>query len=432
MPYACTIVGGHPNLVPSEERSYRVVGLRERQQFQACSPQNPGQCRSWTLHRFELTCDGVKVPWVAVVAAEALRQQRRARLENGRFHLQMGRWWNGPPQDACARADLWRYPQIERLCNNRAAIGAPRFVEIPSGFAPAFGLAIRFVSVTSPLPVSVSSQGRPAVVSTGPETALARRKVSAPHPSAKRPEASHAALAPAPGDPPAIQAAPSAAKKAVDGVPGLTSFPKRTAPSPIASEKIAEKPTAEPVATSPKLDQLSPAGNTSPRPAAEIAVSDVHNLLWALFAALVVGLAGAVVALRRARLPHVPGTMRDFASATLWTEPARPVAADAVRTARLQVYSTPHLGAKSIAQVAPSPRGVLATVPATLAEAQQVLGMGISDTASEAAIKKIVDGLRQSWHPDHANSEIDREEREVRSKQINAAWDIIRGKRAEV
>ena len=71
-------------------------------------------------------------------------------------------------------------------------------------------------------------------------------------------------------------------------------------------------------------------------------------------------------------------------------------------------------------------------MPSTRIEALQVLGIGVSPTANEAALKKIVDGLRQSWHPDHAADEDDRALRELRSKQINAAWDLLRSQRAEV
>lgn len=70
-------------------------------------------------------------------------------------------------------------------------------------------------------------------------------------------------------------------------------------------------------------------------------------------------------------------------------------------------------------------------IPHTRAEALQMLGMGVSRDATEAAMKKIVDGLRLSWHPDLAKDEADRQLREFRVKQINAAWDLIQGKRLE-
>jgi hypothetical protein len=65
-------------------------------------------------------------------------------------------------------------------------------------------------------------------------------------------------------------------------------------------------------------------------------------------------------------------------------------------------------------------------MPATDAEALEVLGA--SPDASLPVIKKIVDGLRQSWHPDLARSEDDRRVREQRLQQINVAWDILSGR----
>ena len=67
-------------------------------------------------------------------------------------------------------------------------------------------------------------------------------------------------------------------------------------------------------------------------------------------------------------------------------------------------------------------------MPSTREEALRVLG--VTADASETAIKKIVDGLRLSWHSDYAIDADDLEVRELRTKQVNAAWDIIRGKRA--
>ena len=70
-------------------------------------------------------------------------------------------------------------------------------------------------------------------------------------------------------------------------------------------------------------------------------------------------------------------------------------------------------------------------IPLTHADALRVLGMGVTRDASPASIKKIVDGLRMSWHPDYATDEADRRLRELRMKQINAAWEIISGTRRE-
>jgi len=51
--------------------------------------------------------------------------------------------------------------------------------------------------------------------------------------------------------------------------------------------------------------------------------------------------------------------------------------------------------------------------------------LGINASSSETVLKKAVNALRQCWHPDFATDEEDRRLREVRTKQINVAWDLI-------
>jgi hypothetical protein len=69
-----------------------------------------------------------------------------------------------------------------------------------------------------------------------------------------------------------------------------------------------------------------------------------------------------------------------------------------------------------------------ADAPSTVFEAYRILGL--NPDAPYAAVKKVVDALRMSWHPDHARDEADRLYREVRIKQINAAWDLLKDARA--
>lgn len=70
--------------------------------------------------------------------------------------------------------------------------------------------------------------------------------------------------------------------------------------------------------------------------------------------------------------------------------------------------------------------GGAARTPATLDEACAYLG--VNPRAGEAVIKKVVDALRQNWHPDLALDEADRRARDERIKRINAAWDLIRAR----
>ena len=55
--------------------------------------------------------------------------------------------------------------------------------------------------------------------------------------------------------------------------------------------------------------------------------------------------------------------------------------------------------------------------------------LGVSNGVSEAILKRLVEALRISWHPDLARNDADRELRDIRIKEINVAWDLITGKR---
>jgi len=68
-------------------------------------------------------------------------------------------------------------------------------------------------------------------------------------------------------------------------------------------------------------------------------------------------------------------------------------------------------------------------MPRTKAEAYRVLG--VNANVSDAALKKVVDALRMSWHPDLAgDDDADRALRETRIRQINLAWDLIKADEA--
>lgn len=69
------------------------------------------------------------------------------------------------------------------------------------------------------------------------------------------------------------------------------------------------------------------------------------------------------------------------------------------------------------------------TLPQTLQDAYDILG--INSEAAPNVAKKLVDALRMTWHPDFARDEHDRQQREARMKQINAAWDMIKGQPAQ-
>jgi len=143
----------------------------------------------------------------------------------------------------------------------------------------------------------------------------------------------------------------------------------------------------------------------------------------------VTGLQG-VAPLRRVLLREVRN-MEQFLATTVSTAPETPPEWRKMRL-RLQRVVTDLLWLKDITDGA---RRSLTSVvvskglPRDKQEAYEVLGA--NPEASEKILKRLVDALRATWHPDHAKGEEDRLAREDRIKQINVAWDLISEKRVE-
>ncbi|MEM1370888.1 MAG: J domain-containing protein, partial [Pseudomonadota bacterium] len=64
------------------------------------------------------------------------------------------------------------------------------------------------------------------------------------------------------------------------------------------------------------------------------------------------------------------------------------------------------------------------STPKTLDDAYAVIG--VTQGTPEKAMKKVVDALRMSCHPDLSSDGSDVAQREERTKQINIAWDLIK------
>jgi hypothetical protein len=494
MPYSCTMVAGQPLLTPGPEQGHRVIGQRDQRRFSACSPANPALCRHWTVHRFDLDCDGSRVPWVSMVAATN-EGSRGAWLLDGRLVLRMGPQWSLPPDDPCAQEPgaerRFEYRRMRRYCADRLALAPPPVVEMPFGYAPMLGINGIFVKAAPnvaggvpPLPpIAAAPRGAnpPApnpMAELFPSDAQSERSepprdavAEAPRPAPAAP----AQIVPQPQAPPNVAAPippPAFEEPIVTPAEGRLA-PSETKPAPkIATNapapKAAEAPPA-PVAAPPAAPKTSP---VAAKPAApetpKVAISAPvppkaverpvsppgqaaapegggFNLLSVFrtttvgalvaFGGLALGLLTAfALARRNENIRDSRRRPRDLGSLSLDNKRARPPA----RVGNVRGNLPPNAAASAMSR---SPGQAAAEsgpaqwgdrMPQTTAEAMQMLGIGVAPTANEAAIKKIVDGLRQSWHPDHAKDEGDRAMRELRSKQINAAWELLRSQRATV
>jgi len=135
--------------------------------------------------------------------------------------------------------------------------------------------------------------------------------------------------------------------------------------------------------------------------------------------------------LRRVLLREVK-SMEQFLMTTLRTSPEDPREWRRMRL-RLQRVVTDLIRLKDIADSArrslTTAREITNELPRDKQEAYEVLGA--NPEASERILKRLVDALRATWHPDLATSEDDRAIRNLRITQINVAWDLITEKRVD-
>jgi hypothetical protein len=457
LPFRCTVVGGQTVLTPSPDQGHRIVGPREQRTFRSCSQMNPALCLQWPVHRFDLDCGGARVSWASVVASA---QASRAWLDNGRLHVRVPQRWSMAADDPCAGGpdygDRWRFGRLGRYCAERRALAPPSSVEMPAGFAPMLGIDAIFVAATpspggtpqrlGPAPPPSSA---PAAIPPPPKIARAEPalppEVRDPSPREK-PSSKAPASGPDPQRPPALAHPPVPAQPpATSNAPVIPKIINRPDPTPAEIVPMAPPPAVLPKTTPSNLDTpaappayLEPDKTTTPVASTENSVPVTLVTVLSTPATAIAAMASTIIlaiaafALMRGREKANPGGMpRDIASISL----------DGSRQDRQLVVQQRAL-ARGIPQLpagAAQPETPLSavypawgdTIPSTRADALQVLGMGVTPDVSLAAIKKIVDGLRQTWHPDLGRDPSERGLREQRLKQINAAWEILAGKRVQ-
>ena len=134
--------------------------------------------------------------------------------------------------------------------------------------------------------------------------------------------------------------------------------------------------------------------------------------------------------LRRVLIREVRA-MEQFLATTIQTAPDDPREWRRMRL-RLQRVVTDLIRLKDItdgARRSLTSRVISDDLPHDKQEAFEVLGA--NPEASQKILKRLVDALRATWHPDLAANDDDRELRDRRIKQINVAWDLISEKRSE-
>jgi hypothetical protein len=485
MPFSCALQGEKVTVLPSTETAYQIYGQHEVRPFGACRESageaNGDLCRTWIIHKFDVSCGGARVAWSTVAAAIG-RSKRpdKVWIERGQVHLVATPNRAGLPYLAPAKTERqsceqsWArtaYALDQSTRHKPCAVLGTRVmgIALPTGYAPIrpFGARLLTTAAASqfapaPLlqpklatkaatPVPPSNSGQ-ATVKTTLERSVAHPVPTLPsptHPVIDRPASDYAASLPmTPADwttvvtrqrrdvletnPSGVLVFVATALLALAGGLALR-FGYGAAHVARFSPWRVRTPTAETV----PFDAAHAAGTTDTDALAAAQMAGHQH---------VIALAGEIEIARQDLLQLTDAALRAVLGEELYLvgqsinhvakSPPETVAGwahvhhmlhghivDIHRIRRIaasvqlpSVNADPHAASNAMLNVLPQDR-----------EAAYI-ALGLNGDAAESAAKKVVDGLRQTWHPDTARDDADRVNREARMKQINAAWDLIRAR----
>lgn len=493
LPFECALDQGRVRLTPSKERLHAIVGVRQERVVLACGTGPGRNCRTMVAHRFSLACGGREVAWQDVAEAIGGRRTSRVWRDAGRLHLAMveGLEPDASMTRPCAtdRPDAageaaTRAGNVEKIVMKPCGVtkvGEPldtrqeSLFVMPPGFAPVTHFGGRIVRDGG----QAATQDRPKATTASAVMLAAAAIPASPPPDQRRRLLERTIIS----EPlPEISARPAAGPE-TGTLPVFASRQEQGEAWRVTVAKAnVETPSPNAVTTMPAppsggiLWLLMTAGLLSlgviawrqPVPVTALArrMMDGDRLHRAR------ALVSAALPdwLRPASAVDIDGDGRTYPAATV--EETYDAVAAAVRAVdgklslrsvlddelrrvkqRLAVAKAASAGESGecrlpgpafrvlmrdlerIRRIAASAtEGISASgttaalrMPQSRSEAFDVLG--INPNVSDATVKKVVEALRMSWHPDLAHDASDRQLREERIKQINIAAELISEKR---
>jgi len=457
MPYDCRLEGGRLRLVPSPERSYPIMGLRVERPFTWCGV--GGACRVRMLHRFELSCGGARVPWRAVALAVS-----RTRIATGSG--------DGNARDDCAAPIGMRRSGVvhdDGHCQRRVARPALELASLPPGFAPLNEVGARIL---------LEQPGRGSLMSPKPAPAPPPAALIEPLVSRLPQER-----------PPSVEVSPLVELPQVEPV---RTVGEMAAAEPAHAETSRAGHISSWGGWIVSVEQYRDKADAGDKASAEAAHGPYRHMTGPVILVLLLGTVLAGVGWQRVRRPALAAAgglgqalVRRSSGALVIDQDERACldlgrtveqlirnadtrlceleAAAPLRGVLRQELDFIRLRLAESLKIADQPkpnwrllRGRLKTAIrelhrivkiaegaiASFSAAQATEGLprsreeayarlGVNADVSETVLKKVVDALRMSWHPDLAKNEEDRLRREERTKAINVAWDLIIGRRGE-
>lgn len=471
MPFTCATLGQQVHVEKAEQRNYPVIGKRQQKTLRICSGSSGKRCRNLQIHKFTFDCAGRPVQWVDAAAAIMRGQPWKATLIRARLTLRD--WPDGlgldrrlplslPPGFAPAPPSGLSFSQQDPPPSGsphatRAKDGGPNNAtlhserpraetqgEKSSPPRPTQVVALRQrdgddADASAPRPLSMPSIDpgwtATAIVNRSAREAWWRHFLPSAVPNALLAFAgigalllSALAVAARPGNGHRLLGCGFAALGRSPAEPDFRAAADERPPPNTPERSPGSSDTIDPVA------ELASALRETPSPPASPAD-------WAPVAEMQ-ATAGALLDLvRQIVADDMPdGAVRDVLVADLSVIASRlegAELADALSAGRADlaqsIYTQAILDLERARTLSRIERERALQVvdqqqraPETVDEACAFLG--VNPRAGNAVVKKVVDALRQNWHPDHASDEADRRTREDRIKHINAAWDLIRAR----
>jgi hypothetical protein len=467
MPYSCSIENDDLVLRPGPERAIDILGSREERLFTSCDPPFSNNCRTLTVHRFDVACGTHRIAWQKVVAAIGKTTAGDATMSKGHMVLvreaekAAGHAYSCTDGKAAAANGgeclPWRVKKpIEKLILPQGfapvrEVGA-RILEgpAPSEYAATDVMSLGASSYTAeplakpaaggaagPMPVASTNDAEP-VLNGGWSTSLSVYRGEEPPPE----------LIVASADP----ISPPVATAEVMSIPSWLTWFAAFGGLALAAAYLYRMQQLR--VASPMLDDFSagarrgvqrvqgfardaagtvrarmvPAKAADPGPA-EVVDPALASALLQLKAMLsrteaAVSMLSSAAVLRevmqtdlaaaRERLTEVETAVQRG------TIPLMKLAAQLRQIAREieRVQRITESAAHSFSQHAASIR-----VPTTVAEAYAVIGVDADD--GDAVAQRVIESMRMSSRPDFASDETDRRDRLARIRQIDVASDLI-------
>jgi hypothetical protein len=386
MPYECRAGGGEVQISPANQTTYRILGSREEQPFVVCGS-SAADCTTMMVHRFMVECDGTKVPW-------------------------------------------------SRIANAARVVGVAMPAGLPTGFAPVSTMSGRFVlpslTRTAAFVSRVTTQdlSPDSVIDRLDDTSPLNRNTWVTEVRADVWGSGSGGNAMRVGGSLAAVLAMLLAASMVAA--GRWRLPTLQFATPLLSangmfgwaKRLKVRAQEARDAVFAFVGRLSKA----------VDKGSSNNPTSTLYARLL-AVELSVTALRSEQLLRDVLTVEldgirkrtfDFERQGGRHSPEK--AAVIVRILLRDLDRIARIAQTASLQPAAADKPSEIDMPHSTSDAYRVLG--INGDAAPAVAKKLVDALRMSWHPDHARDDHDRVRREAKMKQINAAWDLIKDRRA--